>query len=180
MELFILDENQLVQLNHEWIQLHEPFRTLYQRDKGNVELSRKESGRFRKQAHKEFTFIYLYLDYRSRLINYNDTDRYKISIKDAGLPDTWKPDKAVNEAIEKYKELQDCRELRLLKAAYNSVDKIIELLDNTTEINADTVKLLADIRKIINNLEETEKMVKSSLQQAPSARGDVIIGFNED
>ncbi len=179
MELFILDENYLVQLNQEWIQLHEPFRFLYLRDKGNVDKHRKETGRYKAQAHKEFTFIYHYQDYRSKLINYDDAERFKQSIKDADLPENWKPDKYVEAALQKYKELQDCRELRLLRAAYKTIDTAIKQLNDLDEVTPETFKLLQEVPKIIKQLTETEKMVKSALQANPNSRGDVEIGINE-
>ena len=178
MELFVLNEDDhLVYLNKEWIQLHEPFYDVYKRDKGQSDGI--HSGRYKMQATKEFTFIYHYLDYRSKLVNYSDSERRRHSIKDAGLPDNWVPDRLVEAAIEKYKELQDCRELRLLRAAYKTVDVAIEQLEKIQVVDEDSVKLLQSIPKIIKQLEDSEKMVKSSLQATSNSRGDVEIGENE-
>ena len=51
MELFKLNDDFMVDLNKEWIQLHEPFRKIYLRDKGNT--SNHYKGRFKFQAQKE-------------------------------------------------------------------------------------------------------------------------------
>ena len=55
MELFKLNDDFMVDLNKEWIQLHEPFKKIYLRDKGNT--SNHYKGRFKFTAQKEFTYI---------------------------------------------------------------------------------------------------------------------------
>jgi hypothetical protein len=184
MELFKLNDDFLVDLNKEWIQLHEPFKKLYLRDKGNNSTHYK--GRYKFQAQKEFTYIYLLCDYRSNLINYSEEDREKESRKAAGLDSNWKPDKEVKDAIEHYKSLQDTRSLRLLKASMKNIDKMIESLDASSESElidlvtiTDNIKAMKEIKTLIKNLQEVEEMVKKELSEQGNSRGNIELGENE-
>ena len=182
MELFKLNDDFMVDLNKEWIQLHEPFRKIYLRDKGNT--SNHYKGRFKFQAQKEFTYIYLLCDYRSNLINYSEEDRKVEAKRVSGLDAGWKPDKELNDAIEHYKSLQNTRSLRLLSAAFKKIDNMIELLDATaetieiSEVN-DTLKAMKDIGSLLKTLTELENNVKKELSETGSGRGNVEIGENE-
>jgi hypothetical protein len=172
----------MVDLNKEWIQLHEPFKKLYLRDKGNT--SNHYKGRFKFTAQKEFTYIYLLCDYRSNLINYSEEDRKVEAKRVSGLEANWKPDKELNDAIEHYKALQNTRSLRLLNAAFKKIDNMIELLDATaetieiSEVN-DTLKAMKDIGSLLKTLTELENNVKKELSETGSGRGNVEIGENE-
>lgn len=184
MELFKLNDDFLVELNKEWIQLHEPFKKLYLRDKGNN--SPHYKGRYKYQAQKEFTYIYLLCDYRSNLINYSEEDRIVESKKAAGLPNDWNPDKDVKEAIDHYKCLQDTRALRLLKASMKNIDRMIESLDASSESDeidlatiTENIKAMKEIKLLIKNLQETEDMVKKELSEQGNSRGGIEIGENE-
>lgn len=184
MELFKLNEDFLVELNKEWIQLHEPFRKLYLRDKGNN--SNHYKGRYKFTAQKEFTYIYLLCDYRSNLINYSEDDREEESRKTAGLDPEWKPDKEVRDAIEHYKSLQDTRALRLLRASFRNIDKMIESLDKSSDNDeielttiTENIKAMKEIKTLIKNLQETEDMVKKELSDNGNSRGNIEVGENE-
>ena len=184
MELFKLNDDFMVDLNKEWIQLHEPFRKIYLRDKGNT--SNHYKGRFKFQAQKEFTYIYLLCDYRSNLINYSEEDRKVEAKRVSGLEASWKPDKEMNDAIEHYKSLQDTRALRLLKASMKNIDKMIASLDASSDQDSiplteitENIKAMKEIKVLIKNLQETEDMVKKELSETGSGRGNVEIGENE-
>lgn len=81
------------------------FRTILERDRGS---KGDADGRKKEFAFKEFMFIYLTCDFRSWVLKSGENEKttHKLSIKDAGLPDDYKPDAVVKEAMELYKERQ--------------------------------------------------------------------------
>jgi len=184
MELFKLNDDFLVDLNKEWIQLHEPFKKIYLRDKGIS--SSEYKGRLKRVAQKEFTYIYLLCDYRSNLINYSEEDRKREAKRAAGLDANWKPDKDLVDAIEYYKELQSTRSLRLLQASMKNIDRMIKSIDESSDKDSitleeitDNIKAMKEIKMLMKNLQETEEMVKKELSETGSGRGNVEIGENE-
>lgn len=182
MELFTLDSNLLVVLNKEWIQLHEPFKKILMRDKGNN--FPPYEGRHKKQAQAEFTYIYLVYDYRSNLSNYPLEERIIQAKRDSNLNPDWNPDQDLLIAIDRYKELQETRSLKLLSAAHKKVDNMIRLLDaDDSELDlaqmTEAIKAMKEIKNLINSLKELESMVKKELSDAGNTRGNIEIGFNE-
>lgn len=181
MELFKLNDDFMVDLNKEWIQLHEPFRKIYLRDKGNT--SNHYKGRFKFTAQKEFTYIYLLCDYRSNLINYSEEDREKQSHKDAGLPDGWKPDKELKDAIARYKELQETRSLKLLGACYKTIDTLTTFFDTFNPQDVDEagkgISAMGKIGDALEKLNKLEQLVKKDLSESPNARGNAELGWEE-
>ncbi len=182
MELFKLNDDFMVDLNKEWIQLHEPFRKIYLRDKGNT--SNHYKGRFKFQAQKEFTYIYLLCDYRSNLINYSEEDRKVEAKRVSGLESSWKPDKELNDAIEHYKALQSTRSLRLLEACHKKIDNLTKLLNADDEeldikVLGETIKSMSDLGKLLKTLKDLEEQTKKELSETGSGRGNVEIGENE-
>lgn len=182
MELFKLNDDFLVDINKEWIQLHEPFKKLYLRDKGNNSLHYK--GRYKSTAQKEFTYIYLLCDYRSNLINYSEEDRKIEAKKTAGLDNVWKIDKEVQDAIDHYYTLQDTRPLKLLNACYKKVDNLTKLLNTDDQeidikVLGDTIKAMSDISKLLKTLKDLEEQTKKELSETANSRGNIEIGENE-
>lgn len=182
MELFKLNEDFLVDINKEWIQLHEAFKKVYLRDKGNN--SNHYKGRFKFQAQKEFTYIYLLCDYKSNLVNYSEEEREKQARIDAGLEPGWKPDKEIKDAIERYKELQQTRPLKLLQACFKKIDNLTKLLNedqDTIDIKdlGDVIKIMNDMGKTLRSLRELESDVKKELSETGVGRGNVELGENE-
>lgn len=182
MELFKLNEDFLVDINKEWIQLHEAFKKIYLRDKGNN--SNHYKGRFKFQAQKEFTYIYLLCDYRSNLVQYSEEEREEQSRKDAGLESSWKPDKEIKDAIERYRELQQTRPLKLLQAAHKKIDNMIRLLNEEQDEMAieditNNIKAMKDIAGLLKTIGELENMTKKELSETGNGRGNVELGENE-
>ncbi len=181
MELFKLNDDFLVEINKEWIQLHEPFKKLYLRDKGNNSTHYK--GRFKFTAQKEFTYIYLLCDYRSNLVNYSEDEREPEARKTAGLDESWKPDKEVKDAVEHYKALQNTRSLKLLNACYKTVDQLTEFFDNFTTTDVEEagkiINAISKVSTVLKGLREQEDQVKRELSEQGNSRGNIEIGENE-
>lgn len=181
MELFTLDSNLLVVLNKEWIQLHEPFKKIFMRDKGNN--FPPYEGRHKKQAQAEFTYIYLVYDYRSNLSNYPLEERIVQAKKDSNLNPDWNPDQDLLIAIDRYKELQETRSLKLLNACYKTVDTLTTFFDTFTPTDVDeaskAIMAMSKVGETLEKLSKLERLVKKDLTESPNTRGNAELGFDE-
>ena len=126
-----------------------PFRKLWQRDK-----SKDKS-----IVIQELSFIYFYCDPRSDYqYIIDDDDRMKAVKEGEGLPDDWKPDKDVEDAIELYRSFDTSAAL-LLKTANEAVEKVRKLL---TELEPDDTKSLKDYLTALKMIPEVATMLKDA------------------
>ena len=133
IELFELGENYTVVLNKPGIYTIPEFKLLLNRDKGGVG---DATGRFKKKAIRELTYIYHMYDFRSPFENYKDDER--VSEIEAMTQITQKDvdeDPELQDAIKRYKQMVDncsvmLRGLRIMK---RSTDKMWASFD-TKEI----------------------------------------------
>lgn len=182
-ELFTLGDNYMVTLNKTWISTIPEFRAILARDKGGPT---DGSGRFKKQATREFTYIFHMYDFRSPFENYKAEERVSEVEEMTGITagDVEK-DEALQAAIARYKDLLDncsptLRGLRTLKSA---VDKMWDYFE-------DVDYAVADIKKVqdsINNMPKTqetikklEDLVKMEMAGDTGMRGDAEKGVEED
>ena len=185
MDLFRI-ENYKAIINKKDVMLIPEFKAMlelkYNTQKGD------HQGRLRIRAHKEFTFIYFYVDYRSEYSNYTKEERKKESLAAAELPEDYVISNQLEKAIVKYGELQETRSLKLLSSANNAIDKIRLFYDNLDftetddngKLKYDPNRVLTSINalsKTIESLEQLEKRVKQSLKQDLGVRGDNEEGF---
>lgn len=187
MDLFRI-ENYKAVINKKDVLLIPEFKVMLEL-KYNIQKG-DHQGRLRNRAFKEFTFIYFYVDYKSDYSNYTEKERKTESLKAAELPEDYEISKELEAAIEKYKELQETRALKLLNSANGAIDKIrlfYDGLDFTEEdsngkLKHDPNRVLTSINglsKTLESLEKLEKRVKQSLKQDLGVRGDGEGGFFE-
>ena len=127
--LFELDKTKEVVLHKMNIMTVKEFAAILHRDRGSKGDSQ---GRLKKTASSEFSYIYHLVDYKSPFNVYGEDEKIEQCKKNAGFPETWKPDEVVLAAIEKYKELQKTKSLRLLEAVSNSLNKAQKYFRSTT------------------------------------------------
>lgn len=137
----------------------------------------KDKDRFKKLALKELFYIYHIADYSSPYKIYQKEEREKKVKRDVGLEDSWKPDKWVLEAIDKYVELSDTPTLKAVKAVQeslltaskviNAVQKQIEraLKDEEGDID-DMIDKIEKLLKISDNLPKSIDGLKSLEEKA--------------
>lgn len=99
--LFMLNSDRELEVNKLEAKKIKEYAVLFNRDKGSIGDS---EGRKKLIATAEIFYIYLVYDVRSIYYNLPIDYRKKKAIEDAGLPPTWKEDKEVLAAIERYKE----------------------------------------------------------------------------
>lgn len=132
--LFKLVDDELV-LAIDELRLIPQFNELIRRDRGS---KGDHAGRLKKAAFAECKFIYFFCDLESTYSTYNDTARRIKSIEAAGLPENYKPDQVVKEAMAHYMEVEygsrpSLRSLISLERGLDLADQILTVLVKSTQ-----------------------------------------------
>jgi len=82
------------------------------------------------RAFREFTYIWLALDWQSLYSNYSEQERHQEALKDSGLSEDEFNDPSFRAACRKYRALQESnRTIRMLHAAQKTVDKFTDYFE---------------------------------------------------
>lgn len=178
-KLFDIVKNE-VQLNPDILAVP-IFNSIWSRDKG----------RGKPMANKELKYIVFLVDYRSPYKDLAANVREKTIRKDIfGPRSKWFPDDIILDAIEKYKQLQKTRHMRLLESVFKTEESITDYFENIDMNKTDDFgKPLYTMENIIRNMEKVgnvilsisklEKQVQSELADL-SVRGGNEIGYYEN
>lgn len=158
----------------------EEFRVLWERDKS------KDKG----IALKELAFVYFTADYKSTYLSYPPEER-EGAIKDDIFKSNYVPDQAVLNAVDKYNQLQKTPSMRLIKAAQNTLEELINYFNsvNFTERDkrgqpvykvTDVTKAMGDTAKVAESLAKLDEKIRKELQENTRARGGEESGAFED
>ena len=132
-----------------------PFKKLWTRDKSKD----------KEKAMMEFGFLYFYCDPRSDYQYIIDDEIRMDAVKEGqGLPEDWKPDAAIKEAISFYKSF-DSSSAILLRAAAEAVDKVQKLIKDLAPEDTKSLKEYLTALKLIPE-------VASMIQEAEKALND--------
>jgi len=121
----------------------------------------------KKQALKEFSFVYFNYDHKSPYYIYPEEERKLRVSRDTGLGDTYEPDVKVTSAIEKYLELSKTPTIKSLTSIREGLLTSSRLIDTLRERIDDA---LADpdledidpvVRSVTRMLEISEKLPKA-------------------
>lgn len=191
VELFEMGDNYMVELNKKWISTVPELRRLLARDKGGAG---DGSGKYKKQAQREFTYIFHMYDFRSPLENYKPKDREVEALKMSELTkgkvqsdgDLW-------EAIKRYQELlnncsKSLQTYRILKDSTDDLVEYIKSMDLTerTETGGkvhspkEKQDAINGMLKTMETLVKLEEMVRQELSGDSGLRGDAEKGYDED
>lgn len=191
--LFELGDNQMVTLNKHWISTIPQFRLLLARDKGGPG---DGSGKYKKQATREFTYIFHLLDFHSPLENYPKSKRKQMALEFAGLADKETKidnDEELQDAIALYEELLNnsstsLQTLRSMKRAKLSMNDYLETVDFTEK--GDKGQLVHSVAQVQANiigmpkaqaaLDEMEDKVRQEMLDTFEMRGGAEKGVEED
>ena len=177
MNLNVFDYDQktgTVILNSADLALIDEFRTIIKRDKD--------------RADREFTYIYLAIDWKSPYSGYSELERHEAALKDAHISEEEWNDPSFRAACRKYRALQESnRYVRLLKSAELVTDKIIDYFNNVDleerdEQTGKYVNKVADIQKAMENAAkqiETLKMIESLVKKEITEQSQIRAGATE-
>lgn len=189
MGLFKYEDNKVV-VDLE-LKLIPEFRKLIANDKD----------RFKKNVLKEFSYIYFMYDYKSPYINYSEEDRHDKLIKELEFEENWKVHKLLQDAIDKYIELQETPILKSLKAtreglltASKVIAKLQKVIDKSLDEIADEATdmedILTNVEKLlkissvlpsaVNTVQQLEKKVKEEQVGESKIRGGGKVNLFED
>lgn len=182
MNLNVFDYDQstgIVILNTADLALIDEFRTLIKRNK--------------ERADREFTYIYLAIDWKSPYSNYSEQERHQAALNDAHITEEEWNDPSFRAACRKYRALQESnRYVRLLYSAELVTDKIIDYFQNIDleerdEQTGKYVNKVSDIQKAMENaakqiesLKMIESLVKKEMTEQSQIRGGAVEGFMPD
>ncbi len=180
MNVFVYDNvNNRIELNEPEILLVSEFKNLLERDKT------KE----KKRVFREFTYIYLALDWKSPYNQYAEQERHQESLNDASLTEEEFNDPIFREACRKYKKLQESNtSYQLLQAAENAASKLIDYFNIIVDFNdrkddgtpifkaKDVITELSNVSKVHETLKELRAVIQRDLQ----AKSTLRAGAEED
>lgn len=189
MKFFVYDNvNESLSINKEGLLVIKEFSNLLEETRNKTKTDK--TGKNKERAFKEFTYIYLYLDWESPFFNYPEQDRHVIALENSNLTEKEFEDPIFRAACQKYDEIQNSNiSIRLLKAAMRSVDTVIYYLENVdvnerSEVDGkpifktkDLITEIKGCKDLIVSLQELEKQVKKDLEPESSLRGDVEAGL---
>lgn len=145
------------------------------------------------RAYKEFSYIWLAIDWRSPYSDYAEQERHVEALRDSGITEEEFNNPEFRAACRKYRALQESnRSIKLLQAAQNTVDKFIDYFNSVDPQERDPLTgkpifkvkdLIAEISnlsKVNDELNTLENMVKKELQEVSIIRGGAIEGFIPD
>lgn len=167
----------------EFKKLLEPSRNKCKEDSSGLEHLR---------ADREFTYIYLAIDWKSPYSNYANREKHEAALKDAHITEEEWNNPEFRAACRKYVALQDSnRYVRLLQAAQEVTDKIIDYFHNVDlQEQDDQGKYLVKVKDVqsamkeaadqIETLKQIESLVKKEISEQSQIRGGAVEGFMPD
>lgn len=190
-KVFVYDNvNYRVQLNIPELLLVREFAALLS-DKRNITKTDKK-GTDKTLAFKEFTYIFLALDWLSPYAQYDEQDRHEEAMNDSKLTQEEFDDPLFRAACRKYRAMQDeTRSIKILKAAQNTVDKFIDYfndVDPTERDRAtgkpifkvgDLMNEISKLSKVLTELKALEDAVKSEKTEQSTIRANAVEGFED-
>ena len=167
----------------EFKKLLEPSRNKCDKDPSGLEHIR---------ADREFTYIYLAIDWKSPYADYSNQEKHEAALKDAHITEEEWNNPEFRAACRKYVSIQDSnRYVRLLQAAQEVTDKIIDYFHNVDLQEQDEQgKYLVKVKDVqaamkeaadqIETLKQIESLVKKEVMEQSQIRGGAVEGFMPD
>ena len=147
-------------------------------------------GKFKLRAFREFTYIWLAIDWKSIFADYPEQERHQEALKNSGITEEEFNNPEFRAACRKYRSLQDeTRSIKMLKAAQTTVDKFIDYFTNIDPEERDPLTgkpifkvkdimaEIASLSKVQEELVNLEGQVKKEIAETSSIRGGAVDGF---
>ena len=188
MTIFLYDNvNHELRLNEPEILLIKEFAELWTNDRN---ISKEDPKGIKKlRAFKEFTYMYLMIDWQSHYSQFTEAERNEAAKQDSGITEEEFNDPLFRAACRKYRDMQnESRALKLIKAAQGVVDKITDYFD-TIDLSErdpitgrpiwktnDVMKEMQSVSKVVDELKSLEYMYKKEQEEETGVRGEGDIG----
>lgn len=182
MNVFSFDSlNKSLEINEPEILLVREFKALVDRDFTSM----------KERVTREFTYIFLAIDWKSPYNQYSEQERHEEALNDSGLTESEFNDPIFREACRKYRALQDSnKSIKLLEAAKRAADQFIDYFDTIVDLNErdnngkpifqaeKVMKEMAQLHKVHEELITLENEVKKELTEQSTIRGGGEDGFD--
>lgn len=142
------------------------------------------------RAFREFTYIWLALDWKSPYSDLSEQERHQEALLDSKISEEEFNNPEFRAACRKYRSLQESnRSIKMLQAAQNTTDKFIDYFNNVDPDERDPqtgkpifkvkdlIAEISNLSKVHEELKTLEGMVKQDLAQTTNIRGGAIEGF---
>lgn len=142
------------------------------------------------RAFREFTYIWLAIDWKSPYSDYAEQERHQEALKDAKMTDEEFNNPEFRAACRKYRELQESnRAIRMLHAAESTVDSFIDYFENVVDLaerdingkpvfkTKDIIAEISSLSKVYEELKTLEGQVKKEMMETTNIRGGATDGF---
>lgn len=180
--------NDRVILNKPEILLIREFKELMDDDRNICDEDPKGSKHL--LAYKEFTYIWLALDWQSFYSDYSEQERHQAALQDSQLTKEQFNDPKFRAACRRYRDIQESIiSIKLLKSSQEMVNKFIDYFHSLDpqERDPQTGKPiwkvkdiqaeLTNLPKVIDQLKQVEGYVKKEMQEQSQLRGGAVDGF---
>lgn len=187
--IFLYDNvSNKIQLNVPEILLIKEFADLMKNERNICPEDSK--GNYGLKAFREFTYIWLALDWKSPYADYDEQERHQEALRDSGITEQEFNDPLFRAACRKYRSIQESnKSIKLLNAAKSMVDKFIDYFNLTDPLERDVqtgkpIHKVKDIQSEMQNLTKVhetmlqlEAQVKKEIEAQSSLRGGFTDGY---
>lgn len=145
------------------------------------------------RAFREFTYIWLALDWKSPYADIPEQDRHHEALLDSQLTEEEFNDPIFRAACRKYREiLESNRSIKMLQAAQNTVDNFIDYFNTVVDLSErdangkpvfktkDIIAEISSLSKVHEELKILESQVKKELSETSTIRGGARNGYRPD
>lgn len=142
------------------------------------------------RAFREFTYIWLALDWKSPYSDYSEQERHKEALNDSGITEEEFNNPEFRAACRKYRQLQESnRSIKMLQAAQNTVNNFIDYFNTVVDLSErdangkpvfktkDIISEISSLSKVHEELKILEGQVKKEMIETTSIRGGATDGF---
>lgn len=180
-----------VEINAAEVLLIDEFAALME-NKRNI-CKQDKTGEQHLLAFKEFTYIWLAIDWGSFYSDYSEQERHESALKDSGLTEEQFNDPKFRAACRKYRSLQESNlAIRSLGAAKVAINKFIDYFYSLDpqERDEQTGKPLykvkdimaevATLSKVLEELKTLDGIARKEMQETSQIRAGAVEGFTPD
>lgn len=142
------------------------------------------------RAFREFTYIWLALDWKSPYADAPEQERHQEALNDSELTEEEFNNPEFRTACRKYRQLQESnRSIKMLQAAQNTVDNFIDYFNTVVDLTErdlngkpvfktkDIIAEISSLSKVHEELKILEAQVKKELSEQSSIRGGARNGY---
>lgn len=181
--------NNRIELNVPEILLVKEFAELMKNERNICKEDPK--GEYGLRAFREFTYIWLAIDWKSIYSDYSEQERHQEALRDAQITEEEFNNPEFRAACRKYRQIQESnRSVKLLQSAQNTIDKFIDYFNNVDPEERDPqtgkpvfkvkdiMAELSSLSKVHDELITLESMVKKELSESSQIRGGAEDGYH--